>query len=344
MFEMTTLEKVYKHFYKENLNPYNMSKVYLSTILERFNAQEFKTDPVQSLSKDDNVYSEELFINAKSDIAVLRRPRYRPHHIMHKHDFIEFTYVYNGVCKFIGPNEEEVMLKEGDLLLLATNIDHQLHTDADDSIIFHIAVRRSTFDKAFMMLLDSEDILAQFFSRIIYGSSLVSYVLFEVGGDEKIKALILEMYQEMQLSHRTSKRMLNVYFEWLCVYLMRSYDCKVWIEDAQPRHVDMMKILDYMRDSYKDISLEEIAQKFSYSKNYLCKIIKKYTGKTYGKLISDIRMQKSCQLLKKSEISTAEIASIVGYEDVSSFYRSFKNIYKLTPAKYRLQNKDIENE
>ncbi|WP_175562217.1 hypothetical protein [Clostridium magnum] len=78
----------------------------------------------------------------------------------------------------------------------------------------------------------------------------------------------------MQLSHRTSKHMLNVYFEWICVHLMRSYDCKVWIEDAQSPHVDMVKILDYMRSNYKDSSIEEIEQKFSYSKNYLCKIIK----------------------------------------------------------------------
>ncbi|WP_161487036.1 hypothetical protein [Clostridium magnum] len=46
-------------------------------------------------------------------------------------------------------------------------------------------VRRSTFDKVFTMLLDSEDILSQFFGRVIYGVSPMFYALFEVGKDEK---------------------------------------------------------------------------------------------------------------------------------------------------------------
>ncbi|KZL89261.1 hypothetical protein [Clostridium magnum] len=116
MFEMTTLEKVYKYFYEENLNPNDMSKSNLYTILERFDAQEFETNFIQSLSKADNIHSEQLFIKSEADAAVVRRPRYLPQHGMYKHNFIEFTYVYNGLCKFIQSNEKEITLKEGNLL------------------------------------------------------------------------------------------------------------------------------------------------------------------------------------------------------------------------------------
>jgi AraC-like DNA-binding protein len=344
MFEMTPLEEIYKYLFEKNLNPDNMSNSDLSLVLERFDRHEFETDPVQSLSKDVNIYREDLLIRTDADIGVVRRPRYRPHYRMHKHDFIEFTYVYKGICKFVGPTEEECVLVEGDLLLLATNTDHQIHTDTDDSIVFHIAVRRSTFEKAFIMLLDGEDILAQFFGRIIYGLSPISYVLFQLDNDEKVRALFLEMYKEMQFSHKTSNRMLNVYFEWLCIYIIRSYDCKIWIEDKVHQHVDIMKILDYIRTNFRNVSLEDAARKFSYSKTYLCRIIKKYTGQTFGKLISDIRMQKACELLKKSKLSMAEIAFTVGYENISSFYRSFKNTFKITPAQYQFQIRQTEFE
>lgn len=344
MFEMTSLEKIYKYFYENKLNPDELSKENLSLILERFDSHEFENDPVQNLSRDNLIYSEDLFIKPKSDIAVVRRPRYRPHHKMHKHDFIEFTYVYNGLCGFIGPNGEERILKEGDLHMLSTNTEHQFHTDDDDCIVFHIAVRRSTFDKAFMILLDGDDILSRFFSRIIYGSSPISYVSYETAGNEDIKALFLEMFNEMQLSHKTSSRMLNVYFEWLCIYLMRNYECEAWIEDDKLHNVDMMKIINYIRNNYKDISLDETAKKFNYSRTYLCKIIKKYTGQTYGKLVNEIRMQRACELLKLNKLSMAEIASLVGYTDVSSFYRSFKNTYNLTPAQYQLESKEMEDE
>lgn len=340
MYEMTPLEKIYKYLYEKNINPDDLDRDELSRILEGFDGNVFENDPVQSLSKDIHVYSEDLFIKTGCDIAVVRRPRYRPHNKFHKHDYIEFTYVFEGSCKFVGPNKEEIMLHSGDLLLLATNTEHQLHIDNDDSIVFHISVRKSTFDRAFMMLLDGEDILAQFFRRIIYGPSPISYVLYEVNGDERIRMLQLEMYNEMQLDHKTSSIMLNVYFQWLCIYLMRNYECKVWIEDNKSQNVDMMKILKFLQDNYRHISLEEMARRFNYSKTYLCKIIKKYTGKTYGDLITGIRMQKACELLKRSKLSGGEIASAVGYSDASSFYRVFKNTYNMTPANYQQKYMD----
>ncbi|KNZ41003.1 AraC family transcriptional regulator [Acetobacterium bakii] len=339
MFEMTTIEKIYKYLFENHINSDDISPKELSDVLKQFGEDEFQSDPVQNLSRDNTTYPENLFIQSHSDIAVVRRPRYRPHHKMHQHDFIEITYVYHGICTFIGPNHDKVSLKKGDLLLLATNTKHQLHTDADDSIVFHIAIRRSTFDKAFITLLDSQDVLSQFFSRVIYGSTPASYVLFELTDDKKISNLFLEMTHEMEQFDNTSRRMLNIYFEWLCVYLIRSYDYKIWIENLQSPPKDMVKILNYMRDNIKSITLKETARAFNYSKSYFCKIIKRYTGKTYGSIITELRMQKSCELLKNEQISIEEIASIVGYEDVSSFYRSFKRTYHITPSQFQQQNK-----
>lgn len=338
MFDMTPIEKIYKYLFEQDINPYVISQEDLSVILKQFGDEAFQDDPVENISRNNTVYPEDLFIHSHSDIAVVRRPRYRPHHKMHQHDFIEVTYVYEGLCIFVGPNRDEVLLKKGDLLLLATNTDHQFHTDADDSIVFHMAIRRSTFDKSFIKLLDNEDILSQFFSRVIYGSTPTSYLLFEVGDDKKISKLFLEMILEMKLSHKTSPRMLNIYFEWLCVYLLRNYDCKVWIGSQQSPPMDMVKILIYMRDNIQSTSLAETAHAFNYSISYFCKLIKRYTGKTYGNLITEIRMQKACELLNNNTISIDEIAAIVGYEDVSSFYRSFKRIYNMTPSQYQQQN------
>lgn len=340
MLKMTTLEKIYKVLYEKNLNAENLSDEALRKILAEFEVDVFTTDPVQSLSKDVHNYSEDLFIKEKADVAVVRRPRYRPHYKMHRHDFIELTYVYGGICEFVMPGKEMVTLHKGDLILLSTHTDHQFHVDDDDSIVYHIAVRRSTFDKAFMSLLKGEDILSQFFSRIIYGTAPGAYILFQVAGDQKIEALFLEMMAEMHNTHSTAKRMLNIYFEWLCVYLIRNYAYKIWVEDTNNQHVDMVKILQYMRDHYREISLEETAQKFNYSQSYLSKIIKKYTGKTYGKLVREIRMQKACELLKNGSLSGSDIACAVGYQDASSFYRSFKNTYQMTPAQYQALHKE----
>ena len=343
MFELTALEKIYKYLYENGLNPNDMSPEDLKSALQPFDKKAFSADPVQSLAKGETVYSENLLIRQNTNIAVLRHLRYRPHK-SHKHDYIQFTYVYRQGCVFIGPGGEEIRLKQGDLLLLAPNTEHQIHVDADEGIVFHLNVRRSTFDQAFMRLLDGEDILAQFFGRIINGASLISYVLFEVGEDEKVRQLHLDMFREMQLSHKMSDRMINIYFEWLCVYLIQNYECVVWSEDTGSHFVDIMKILNYLRVHYQDASLEETSRAFNYSTTYFCKIIKKYTGQTYGMLINAVRMQKACEMLGKSRLSIAEIASHIGYRDVSSFYRSFKTAIGVTPAQYQLAHRSEETD
>jgi AraC-like DNA-binding protein len=49
------------------------------------------------------------------------------------------------------------------------------------------------------------------------------------------------------------------------------------------------------------------------------------------KFLNSIRCAKASELLKHTDKSVAAIAFEVGYEDLSTFYRAFKKIYKAPP-------------
>ena len=52
-------------------------------------------------------------------------------------------------------------------------------------------------------------------------------------------------------------------------------------------------------------------------------------------VIEKLRMEKSCDLIKNTDMKIAEIAEAVGYTSGASFRRAFKKITGMSPVEYR---------
>ena len=72
-----------------------------------------------------------------------------------------------------------------------------------------------------------------------------------------------------------------------------------------------------------------------YSAGYLSRHIKQVTGQTISQHIAQIRLNYAMELLVETDMSINDISLMAGYQSESHFYRIFKEINKLTPAKYR---------
>lgn len=70
---------------------------------------------------------------------------------------------------------------------------------------------------------------------------------------------------------------------------------------------------------------------------HVCRSVKRHYGATPSALINKIRMNYAAQQLIHSNQSIADVAQFIGLDNLSHFYREFKRIYDVTPAKYRQQ-------
>ncbi|HIW33977.1 MAG TPA: response regulator [Candidatus Paenibacillus intestinavium] len=84
-----------------------------------------------------------------------------------------------------------------------------------------------------------------------------------------------------------------------------------------------------------NITLEEIASRFYVSKEYLSKIFKQEYGVNITDYIVQLRMELAHYHLTESAQSIKEIAELVGYEDVSYFYRVFRKHFGIAPGEMR---------
>ena len=82
-------------------------------------------------------------------------------------------------------------------------------------------------------------------------------------------------------------------------------------------------------------TLISTASHFNFHPNYLSALIKKSTGKSFKELIQAQKLTRSSILLTNSNMPIYEIASEIGYQNLSFFYKKFKDYYGITPNEYR---------
>jgi len=99
-------------------------------------------------------------------------------------------------------------------------------------------------------------------------------------------------------------------------------------------------IVNYIKSNYHyDISLNQLAtHKYYMNPSYLSRLFKQVIGKNFSKYVIEIRMEKARDLIENSDIKIGEVASYVGYNDLSNFIQTFKKYYNVTPSQLRKSN------
>lgn len=96
------------------------------------------------------------------------------------------------------------------------------------------------------------------------------------------------------------------------------------------------KAISYLDKHYKEkLTLGSVAANLYVSSWHLCKMFKKYTGKSFVDVLNLIRISKAREFLKNSRLKVNEIAKRVGFNDIAYFTVLFKRITGVTPLKYR---------
>jgi AraC-like DNA-binding protein len=92
----------------------------------------------------------------------------------------------------------------------------------------------------------------------------------------------------------------------------------------------------YIEEHYTEpLSLDKFATRFGLNPAYLSRAYRMQSGRTIVEYVNQIRIQKSCLLLKRSEVSILDIALSVGYNSLSLFNRNFRRILGMSPREYR---------
>lgn len=113
------------------------------------------------------------------------------------------------------------------------------------------------------------------------------------------------------------------------------------VEMTSPDEVFLREVLAYIEQHIADpdLSVEALSQQLHASRSTFYKRLVLLTGKTPVELIRHIRLQRAAELLEKSQLTVAEIAYTVGFNNPKYFTQYFKSAFDCIPSAYRAGKK-----
>ncbi|MBQ8540503.1 MAG: AraC family transcriptional regulator [Clostridia bacterium] len=139
------------------------------------------------------------------------------------------------------------------------------------------------------------------------------YKVHEKPGELKIKALLYDIWDK-------------------CLAM-----CEKCSEGARSKAVDEMKtVMEYMRENcHRSIALEDMAKHINISKGYLCREFRRVIHMTPFEYLTRLRIDKSCDMLKSTDLSVGCIAERCGFNSFSYFTKIFREKMGCSPKEYR---------
>lgn len=144
--------------------------------------------------------------------------------------------------------------------------------------------------------------------RAFFQQSGFDYVLKPVQLDDiqmVLERLVLRLNEKKPIVTQTAEGTEHSYFDSMIAYIDENFASK--------------------------ITLDMLAKKFGFSKNYICNLFSKYYHTSLTCYLTEKRMTHAKQLLKDKNRLLKDIAIECGYSEYVQFYKVFKEYYGLSP-------------
>jgi AraC-like DNA-binding protein len=138
--------------------------------------------------------------------------------------------------------------------------------------------------------------------------------------------------------HRYQRRMTELTDEITRIH-QQVADIKLAAEPQKPDFTDQQFLIDVITNVNEAMqqgtfSVESIAGKMSLSPATLRRRLQQVTGEKPKAYFTAIQMQKAVSLLQQGSLSVNEVAEKCGFNEPSSFTRTFKRTYGVAPSQY----------
>lgn len=128
-----------------------------------------------------------------------------------------------------------------------------------------------------------------------------------------------------------------IYLNRALMYMEKHNSCDESLLDRMEVDDNVLAAIRYInRNLSKELTIDIISAELFVSKHYLMRKFKEKTGYSIHKYILHKRLLQAKQLLATGK-ALLDICFITGFKDYTTFSRSFKNTFKLSPREYRKQ-------
>jgi len=296
-------------------------------------SQEKKVRKDLYTSQNRFIIESEKFLDKNKMITVRKHTRFIDFP-KHRHNYIEINYVVKGELRQKVDNDS-IILKKGELLFLNQHIEHEIEACGEDDLIINFIIQPLFFQFIFQYL-NGENIITEFLINSLFNHTQNGqYLYYAVSDVEEIQELVENLIKEENANSLLAESKMKLYMGLLLIELVKNTDKITKNLLSSSQHFIVVESLKYIEEHYKNGTLQELAEQLMQSSSSLSKNIKKATGFTFKDLMQEKRLMKAKELLETTNFPVRSVVEEVGYDNISYFYRIFKEKYKKTPKELR---------
>ena len=249
----------------------------------------------------------------------IRTPGY--HFGGERHQFFELTYVDTGTLH-TEVDGVPYTLEEKELIIYGPGQFHAQHTD--NEAVSYVTIM-------FNMENTSPDLPQDWYSVLI--NKVFPY-------NKKIYTLIKTLVQESSNGAPYTASLMHCLLTETIIRLLQGV---YTTPTAQPSSVVRQnyqeelfdRVLEYVHGKlYEPLTVADICQQFSLSRSTLQLLFKNAVNQSPKKYISDMKLEKSCQMLRENKYTISEISLKLGYSSIHYFSNAFNQKYHISPSEY----------
>ncbi|MFT8836985.1 helix-turn-helix domain-containing protein [Liquorilactobacillus satsumensis] len=292
-------------------------------------------------SKKDKLKVLNDYFFRNKDIYISKHNRFAAYP-KHTHMFLEINYMLKGNASQV-VDGNKVKLVQGDLLLLDVGAEHAIAALGEDDLLINILFRNSNINIELLKdLRRSRSVLYDFLLKSSMGenSSKQDYLIFRTAHNHKIAEILDEIIEEYFRKREFSDSVIKAYLQILITNLVRDYH----IADVKKNNKSQKLVIAMLAEidkNYATISLDKVAGKYNYNKNYLSNIFKREVGKPFSKVILQKKMTQAHTLITSTTLPISRIIEAVGITNKSYFYKKYYEFYKEKPLAERQFNNNV---
>lgn len=238
---------------------------------------------------------------------------------MHHHESYQILYVLEdkGTITIDGIEHD---FHPDNVALLAPFSNHAIKANSKLTVLV-LEFESSKLDESVQ-----RDLINTYFTS----STLLELNLFEAG---EIRQLLRKMLYEQSVGKPINQLALKIYLAELLLTLAKSQEELITVDANILRAERLRKYID--THYYEMIDAKYISNMLGMSIRHINNIFKEQYHKTPIQYLNEVRMELSKKMLIETDKDIVSICFEVGFESLSTFYRSFKNYTHLSPNQFR---------
>lgn len=271
---------------------------------------------------DAKLYASETYVNTDIGYTLRMNYSFSENFELHYHDFYEFFLTINGKAVQV-INGKRQLLPEHSLVLVRSGDVHTYINEAEFSFV-NLAFESDTMQKL----------------CLYFGSPLEEMLHREMPPTVLLKkedfSKVMERLNTLSTVSPKDKQKANLKMKMALIELLAYF--MIGDTERNELHVpNWFSSLTAQAENTESIhmTLTDMAKISGRSREHISRCFKKYYGCTVSEFMNEQKLHHCANLLLNTDLSVLEICYECGFQNLSWFYRKFREKFSVTPAEFR---------